>query len=197
MWRKVSQTDIWRDPGLAVHRRYLNLLVRPEGDVFRWRESNPNKREWHEDWLWRIAKRCGTRKADYDDMHKAGSLVPGVTDPKVRRVEVAENYVLFHPRVPLTYILAEPCLVARYEKAWGPSREEWLTGGPADAICALTTGRSLHHRRLRTTNVQRSHPHIRVPLAVADWRQEAYETLLRYEECQPLVVGYLPPHDAA
>jgi len=188
VWRKISQTDIWRDPGLAVYRRYLNLLVRPDGDAFRWHESNPNKREWHGDWLWRIAKRCGARKADYDDMHKAGDLPP--------HVQLAENYVLFHPQAPLTFILAEPCLVGRYEKAWGAREEEWLGGDPADAIRALTIERSPHHRRLRTSNVQRSHPHITVPLDVADWREEAYRTLLRCAGCQPLSVGYLPQHDA-
>ena len=192
--RKIRQIDIWRDPGLAVYRRYLNLLVRRDGDVFRWHESNPNRQQWHEDWLWRIAKRCGTRKADYDDMQKAEVLPAGLTDPNGRQVEVAENYGLFHPQEPLTYILAEPCLVGLYEKAWGAREEEWVRSDPTDGIRALTIERSPHPRCLRTTNVQRSHPHITVPLDVADWRQEAYRTLLRCAECRPLSVGYLPRH---
>ena len=194
--RKVCQVDIWRDPGLAIYRRYLNLLVRPDGDAFRWHESNPNKRQWHDDWLWRIAKRCGIRKADYNDMQKAGVLPPGLVDRNGRQVEVADNYVLFYPQEPLTYILAEPCLVGVYEKAWGAREEEWVRTAPADGIRALTIERSPHPRCLRTINVQRSHPHITVPLDVADWREEAYRTLLRCAECRPLAVGYLPQHDA-
>ena len=189
VWRKVRQTDIWRDPVLAVYRRYLNLLVRPDGDAFRWHESNPNRRWWHQDWLWRIAKRSGTRKADYDNIQKAGVLRPDLTDPNGRQVNVAENYVLFHPQEPLTYLLAEPYLVGLYEKAWGTREEEWVRSDPADAIRALTIERSPHPRRLRTTNVQRSHRHITILLDVANWRQEAYRTLLRREECRPLPVG--------
>lgn len=189
VWQKVRQTDIWRDRRLAVHRRYLNLLVRPDGDAFRWHESNPNRQRWHRDWLWRIAKRSGARTADYDEIQKVGVLRPGLTDSNGRQVEVAENYVLFHPQEPLTYILAEPYLVGRYQKAWRAREEEWVRSDPADAIRALTIGRSPHPRRLRTTNAQRPHRHITVPMDVADWRQEAYGTLLRHAECRPLPVG--------
>lgn len=186
VWRKIRQIDIWRDPSLAIYRRYLNLLVRPDGDAFCWHESNPNRQQWHDDWLWRIARRCGTRKADYSDIHKAGEFRAGLTDPNGRQVEVAENYVLFRPQAPLTYVLAEPCLVARYEKGWGAREEEWLPSDPVDAIRALTIDLSPHPRHLRSTNVQRSHPHIRVPLDVADWRQKACGTLLRHAECRLL-----------
>jgi hypothetical protein len=185
VWRKLCPTDIWRDPGPAVYQHYLNLLVRPEGDGFRWHESNPNKQEWHRDWLWRMAQRSGARGRDYDEIHGAGVFYSGLTDSKGRRVQIAENYILFKPQEPLTHILAEPCLVALYERAWGTRAERWFQGDPAvDAIRELTIGLSC--RGLRTKNKWRPHRHIAIELDTGDWRQKARGTFLKHAQLRPL-----------
>jgi len=192
--KKVRQTDIWCEPKLAVYREYLNLLVHPDGAVFRWHEPHRNhRRKVHRDWLWRIANREGFRSKDFPldlEVFKPGRTCLGSPS---RLVKIAENYVVFRPESakghPDTYILRDPPLVARHENGWGRVEERWRQDQVAKKIQGLTVDLSRSpHRRLRTRNPTQPHRHIHIPRDAAEWRRRAYDTLQK-AELQPRVAG--------
>lgn len=188
---KVSQADIWEEERLGVFRRYLNLLIRPDGQGgYRHVEIAPGRP--HADWLWRLTRSKGhswRRKdfASYSDSKCSMRFVPGRDRAAGETVVMGSNYVVFSSSPEYTVVLPDPPLVARYRSDWGPQRpERWFDSAVAVGLRRLTldfvAGRSLRittQNRART-RIQQRHRHIRVPVRACSsdsWREEVRKLL--------------------
>jgi hypothetical protein len=145
--RKISHAELWADKG--PFRGYLNLLIRPLNEGWEHYEPGQARKDWHKDWLWRIAATRGSRKAAVERAgldHHPGDSLP---------YPLAENYVVFsselqaRPRAPV--------LVATHSGP--PGREVWVKTPEARAIRRAVFGES--DRGLRTLNRQQPHRHFR------------------------------------
>ena len=185
---KIRQAAIWEDQGYAIFRRYLNLLIRPDGDGgYRHQETHPGRA--HDDWLWRLTRRKGHHweKADfaaYEGLTGRPRVVPGRDHAaNGEPIELAANYVIFSTDDAETVVLADPPLVAEHWPEWGPQRPERWAETPAaqglhDLTLGLTDGRTL---RLTTpdpnkTRMQQRHRHVRIANVAdgaAGWRKDA------------------------
>lgn len=157
--RKLRQTDIFSDPGLRLYRRYLNLLIRKgrSGDWEHYERASP-EREWHKDWVWRIADHAGNRKTYFQHLNAAREIPPTAA-LNGHRVAIAANYVVFSADPAETFVLAEPPFVARSERAG--LNEEWNTDRTSQAVKNLTVALAKERGgrgTLRTRNLQRAHP---------------------------------------
>src|ERR1017187_5126023 len=114
----VSKQDV-----RAVHRAkqfagfrglYINALIRPAKDGWRYDESDRAEQFRHKDWLWRIAAHNGLTtelfKKKYEQVYRE-KLIPNdlLEDGALR---LAENYILFSTAAEDSYICKNPPEVA-------------------------------------------------------------------------------------
>ena len=152
--RKISHAELWSDG--VPFSAYLNLLIRPLNDGWEHYEPGLARKDWHKDWLWRIAATRGSRKPTVE---RAGfDHHPGVPLP----YPLAENYVVFSKKSEVRP--PAPVLVATHSGPQG--REAWVQTPQARAIREAVFGAS--ERGLRTTNRQQPHRHFRRPLEGAE-----------------------------
>lgn len=150
---------------------YLNLLIRPSGMGWEHHEPALHPRDWHHDWMWRVARRPGFRKAALvaaGKAHEAGSPLRANGRP----LPLAPNYVVFGKELAIRP--PEPLRVATHTQ--GDRAERWREDPRVIAMRELIFGSS--PRALRTTNRQQPHRHFRRPLAgSAPWSDSLRETV--------------------
>jgi hypothetical protein len=190
---KIRQTDIWECQDYAGFRRYLNLLIRPDGrGSYTHVENHPGQP--HPDWLWRLTRSKGHRwKAtdfsEYTDLAFVKRFVPGKDRAaNGELIVLSPNYVIFSTDETQTVLLANPPVVAEHRPKWGPQLpERWASTPPAqwlnDMTLGLTNGRTL---RLTTSDprkmhIQQRHRHIKISNDSAGsaprWRENALRLL--------------------
>jgi len=180
--RLVRQSDVWEHDGLSCYRQYLNLLISRQGTSYQWHEPHrvgAPKSALHRDWLWRIAKREGFCRKDFDAVDGLDLFEPQRTclGQGRRRLKLAPNYVLFGRERPDNFTLETPYLVARYEGS-PAAMETWRDNDErAEAIRSMTVCLS-DRGHLRTRNRQRPNRHIRLKANAREWRAEAYSALM-------------------
>jgi hypothetical protein len=154
--RKIAHTSLF-DAG--PYSRYLNLLIRRHGRGWEHFEPGLHPAHWHKDWLWRICRRGGLDPYK-EDLREAGKRHrPGQPIPYAAE----NNYVVFSPSASI--IADRPPVVAIHRK--GDPAETWESHARARAIRSAVFGDGA--RGLRTTNVQRAHPHARRRLDDRSW----------------------------
>ena len=172
--KKVSPGAIWSDESLSVYRSYFNQLVMPEeGRSSRFTHWEPV--DTHNDWLWRVAEHKDHKKEAFQKVHDSGVFVEGESDTNGKEIRFGENYVLFQPDVPQTYILRNPIPVAQYQRENGPF-EIWFDSEAPNAVRCLTIDLS-PNRNLRTTNPQQPNRHIRIECDTDEWVESAINCL--------------------
>ncbi len=167
---KVSPGSIWTEPSLEVYQSYLNHLIAPDdvqSGVYVHREPVPTQN--HENWLWRVAERDGHLKESFNELHRSNHFAPETSQVNGRQVRFGNNYVLFEPEVPKTYILQNPIPVARFQAAG--QIESWFDSETAEMIRSKTIGLS-NGRHLRTLNRRQPHRHIRLEYDTNRWIEE-------------------------
>lgn len=125
----------------------------------------------------RLCGKCGEEVKDLEEHISALHLGPdsALTLYLYMEEKVGENYVLFQPDVPQTYILRNPIPVAQYQRENGPF-EVWSELEAPNAVRRLTINRS-PNRQLRTTNPQQPHRHIRIECDTEEWVESAVSCL--------------------
>jgi hypothetical protein len=169
---RVSQAQLWNEPELAL---YQQLLIRPCADGFEHWEPDLPRRDWHPDWLWRIAETRGHQKKDFDHIQHRDRVAPGdVIDGQA--VRFRQNYVMFCREGEGTTVLTHPPTIAFAATAGEP--EKWTDDAIAQELRNIVLGQ--HARTLRTTNIQRAHPHIRLPTPSDDLCRKLEALRLRH-----------------
>jgi hypothetical protein len=100
--------------------KYLNLLIRPDNEDWKYNESDRHKSHRHPDWLWRIADHGGLNGEKFRTRHL------GVYDSgafSAETVRMARNYVVFSFEPDETYISPNPPEVAVAERG---EHELWI-----------------------------------------------------------------------
>ncbi|MFH1795962.1 MAG: hypothetical protein ABIK36_06870 [Pseudomonadota bacterium] len=155
---KISHTKVFLEPGRNLGG-YLNLLVRPDGIGWEHYEPCLSNRDWHADWMWRIARQRGLRK-NYVTEKNGVPLKAEIYLPLMERLP--DNYVIFDPGVGR--LLRMPIPVATYHP--GDERETWYADFRSQRIKSAVFQDSA--RCLRTTNRQQPHRHFRREIT-DDW----------------------------
>jgi hypothetical protein len=182
---KISQADIFLCRACRKYRRYLNLLVRAgDRDGRRWMHHEPGapERDWHKDWLSRIAP---YRTFDKGDLKRQAARDEVTVGKPIGRKPFAfgENYVVFSADPRLTIVLGRPPLVAF---AAPPSVEVWkIADRMSRSIFARTLAEARRNGIQRSLRIpRRPHPHsppIRwelSPEALNRWRRGFIEFLV-------------------
>jgi hypothetical protein len=175
---KVDHRFVFNDPRFEAHAdKYLNLLIRPENDGWKYDESDRHKSHRHRDWLWRIADHTGLTadafNTRYQPFRERGSFPAG-------GVSMAKNYVVFSSAPEETYISPNPPEVAVAERG---RHETWVEG----ELKRLTIDKAaqLHKRKrgfLRSRGFGYVHPELRFEMAsdeAAHWRLSLMSALQR------------------
>jgi len=163
---------------------YINSVIRPAKDGWRYDESDRPVSQRHRDWLWRIAEHSGVTQTRFDKRYQRVYEQErfdhaAATDGGVM---LAKNYVVFSTEEPEAYISSNPPEVAIARKG---EHEKWSQ----KALQSLTVGTAsqFHSSRrdyLRVVNSsgRNVHRHIRFVMptdqAVA-WRGELIRALKR------------------
>lgn len=185
--RKIQQSAIFGDPGFAVYREYLNLLVKPDSqNAKKWEHSEPGAppSEWHPDWLNRVAM-FGRYSGDALKKHSATNSVNIGESLDGKPFYFGDNYVIFSREPSLTLVLEQPPIVAEAEP---PIAEVWRTDSLSKEIWKRTFVELRKHkpdclRTLRLDNkIQQPHsPPARWTMdhsAAELWRKGMMEYLL-------------------
>jgi hypothetical protein len=192
--KTVSQLDIWTNDDLAIYRRYLNLLIVPDGKAYAHREAQPGNQ--HENWLWRMTTSRGKswRSKDFDafkDPHCTMSFRPGIDRAaNGEPIQLAPNYILFSTDPTETFVASDPPVVASVEPNKSDWRERWVGTAVAQGIHALTVGARPRRTTLRTARRWNQHPHMRLDRDAAAWRTDMLALL---DRCGVTSVGASRP----
>lgn len=180
---KVDHRVVDRDPCLSPFRHlYINALIRPEKDGWRYDETDRRPKLRHADWLWRIADHRGMRRQSFeakyaqiyrDEWFSEHTVVEG-------EIRLARNYVLFSTAPDETYISPAPPEVAIAVKG---NHEDWSNLGLRSltvdvAAKWLRSGRSyLRVKNKSGRNVHRQ-IHFDMPAEQAEkWRADLMAAL--------------------
>jgi hypothetical protein len=180
---KVDVCALHRDERFARLRGlYINSVIRPDKNRWRYDESDRPASQRHGDWLWRIAEHGGLTQPQFDKRYQRVYQQEWFEDSPATNgnVMLAKNYVVFSTDEPQGYVSPNPPEVAiarkREHEKWSHTILQSLTVGAASRF---------HHGErdyLRVVNSsgRNVHRHIRfvVPTdqAVA-WRSELIRAL--------------------
>ncbi|MGC1187787.1 MAG: hypothetical protein WA871_10375 [Candidatus Acidiferrales bacterium] len=175
----LDRRVIFADPRFRDYRDlYLNLLIKPTKDGWRYGENDRERDARHKDWLWRIAIH-GRRKESFKSrnrkIYSSGRFADG-------DVLIAANYILFSPKRTETYIATNPPKVAEATKEkgateiWSDSELRRLTVEKAGSN--LDSGRD--YLRVPNLSGRNVHRQIRFTLPSEEavtWRQSLISAL--------------------
>jgi hypothetical protein len=180
---KQDVRAVYRDKQFAAFRdHFINALMRPTKNGWRYDESDRAEPLRHKDWLWRIADHDGLTierfKKKYSQVYQQGLIPNDLLESAGLRL--AENYILFSTAAEDSYICNNPPEVAVALKGehevWSEEQFESLTVGTAAEY--LTSGRD--YLRVANSSGRNVHRHIRfempTPEAVA-WRGRVIRAL--------------------
>ncbi len=182
--RKIRQGDIFSNPSYVKYSHYLNLLVRPTDGAGRsWEHHEPGspERDWHKDWLSRIAPFKSFSKGELDRQAQTHRVsLDSYLDGKQFRF--GYNYVLFSDDPMQTLVLQYPPIVAH---AVPPRAEIWCPDKLSSEIFKRTVEEAQPNgvkRTLRLDNkvLQPHSPPIRWELSereIGAWRIGLFEFL--------------------
>lgn len=160
---KVSHQSIHVDQDLAHLRDYFNLLIRPKARGWEQFEPSLRRRQWHDNWLWRIvAQGCYEREVvdAATEVHEPGRALRIERSPAT----LANNYIVFCADPARSITLSARVRVAEFDR--GDPHERWLDTGLAKSIRGLTLDLLNRNRDqprfLRTSNRSFPHPYARV-----------------------------------
>ena len=175
---KVDVRAVYSDRRFSEFRdSYINCLIRPERNGWRHDESNRDKSQSHDDWLWRIADHRGCSKKKFETTHRGVYKSDVISKEAMTSGELtlADNYVVLASAWPLAYMPRNPPEVAiarvgGHEK-WNNKILRQLTVGQA-ARC-LPNGRDY----LRCINSSNRNVHRQIRFTMSEeevilWRRE-------------------------
>jgi hypothetical protein len=163
---KMRHIDLFKAD--VPYQNYLNLLVRPVPGGWQHHEPALHSRDWHKDWLWRVAK-TGRRRKE----HMSETRDRPIPEETVRNAlaDPPANYVIFDSENAIRARVPIP--VAEYRK--GDEQERWFGDERTQRIKSLIY---LHNcRGLRTLNIQQPHRHFRRHLPDPNWAQQFSEAI--------------------
>lgn len=175
---KVDVRALHCEECFAPFRRlYINSLIRPDKNNWRYDESDRPASQRHGDWLWRIAEHGGLTQPQFDKRYQRIYQQEWFEDSSTTHgnVMLAKNCVVFSTEEPQGYISPNPPEVAiarkREHEKWSHSILQSLTVG--------TASRFHHGERdyLRVVNSsgRNVHRHIRFVMPTGQaiaWRSE-------------------------
>lgn len=182
----VSKQDVravHRDKRFAGFRGlYINALIRPAKNGWRYDESDRAEPLRHRDWLWRIADHKGLTskrfEKNYEQVYREGWISNDLLEHGGLRL--AENYILFSTAAEDSYICKNPPEVAVAFKgeheAWSNRLLESLTVGTASEC--VKGGRN--YLRVANRSGRNVHRHIRFEMPTTEavaWRGRLIRTL--------------------
>jgi hypothetical protein len=180
---KVEVRAVHREDSFASFRNlYINSVIRPNKQGWRYDESDRPASQRHADWLWRISDHRGVNQKTfnkrYEQIYRSGflpefSLANG-------DLTLARNYVVFSTALPNGYISRNPPEVAiarkgKHEK-WNHKTLRSLTVGTAAKF--LKSKRS--YLRVVNKSGRNVHRHIRFMMPsdkAVEWQDELIHAL--------------------
>ena len=161
---------------------YINSVIRPEKNGWRYDESDRPASQRHGDWLWRISEHRGLTQKQFNKRYERVYHRRRFSDSATMdgNLILAKNYVLFSTESPEAYISPNPPEVAiahkREHEKWNDKTIQSLTVGTAARF--LASGRD--YLRVVSKSGRNVHRHIRLMMptdqAVA-WRSELIRAL--------------------
>lgn len=180
---KVDHRAIHRDHRFSQQRQlYINGLITPENNGWRYSEDDRRPAQRHKDWLWRIAENRGIKKEEFDNryasIYRQGWFADGIIASGELRL--GGNYIVFSAAPDRTFISPHPPSVA---KAWKGQHEKWtdktLRALTVDMAAArLASGR--HYLRVANVSGRNVHRQIHFDMPVAEavrWRDHLISAL--------------------
>jgi len=175
----VDRRIVFTDSRFRLHAHcYLNTLIKPAEDGWRYDESDRNGDAKHRDWLWRIAlhdRKKKPFKTKNKTIYQTGEFRDG-------QILVAENYVVFSSNGDETYITQNPPKVAtvkleeRKHEKWSDCELQRLTVDEAGK--RLASGRNYLRVANRSGRNVHRQIHFRLPPQEArTWRQSLISVL--------------------
>ena len=161
---KWDRRSVFNDPRCIEYAdKYLNLLIRPENDGWKYDESDRHKLHRHPDWLWRIADHGRLSGEEFRARH--GSTYDGGAF-SAAVVRMARNYIVFSSEPEETYISPNPPEVAIADRG---ERERWIDS----ELRRLTIDKAAQLHRanrgfLRSRGFGFVHPELRFAMASDD-----------------------------
>lgn len=180
---KVDVRAVHRENRFAAFRNlYINSVIRPDKEGWRYDESDRPASQRHGDWLWRVSDHRGvTQKTfnnSYEQIYRSGFL----PDSSLANgdLTLAQNYVVFSTRMPSGYISRKPPDVAIARKG---EHEKW-NNQTLRSLTVGTAARFLKSKRSYLRVVNKSgrnvHRHIRFMMPsdkAVEWRDELIHAL--------------------
>jgi hypothetical protein len=175
---KVDRRSIFEDSRFQG-KTYINLLIKPDGNGWKYDEYDRHEDHRHIDWLWRISDHGKIKKdhfmARYLELSNSGWFLDS-------DIVIERDYVLFSQESDKTYISPDPPLVAT---ARNGEHEQWTSS----EFMNLTVGSAaqLHRGRrdfLRSSGHGYTHRQLRFKLPsdrAVEWRQSLISALRRSE----------------
>lgn len=180
---KVDVRALHREQRFARFRGlYINSVIRPNKNSWRYDECDRPASQRHGDWLWRIAEHGGLTQAQFDERYQRVSQQEWFEDSPATNgnVMLAKNYVVFSTEEPEGYISPNPPEVAIARKR---EHEKWSQ----PILQSLTVGRAsrFHHGgrdylRVVNSSGRNVHRHIRFMMPTGQaiaWRVELIRAL--------------------
>jgi hypothetical protein len=173
---KLNRYEIFDDPRFVPHAdKYLNLLIRPDLNGWKYDERDRHRSHRHPDWLWRIADHGRLSREQFCTRHQRVREAGGFAGCAI---PMARNYVVFSSMSDETYLSPNPPDVAIAERG---EREVWVNA----SLKHLTIDRAaqLHNanrRHLRSRGFGYSHPELRFEMGAdeaGDWRRSVIAAL--------------------
>jgi hypothetical protein len=110
---RLDHRSVYRDPRLKS-KCYINTMIRPLEDGWKYDENDRPIEARHADWLWRMVDHKHIKKEDFEERNasiiRSGSFVE--EDVSSGNIKFANNYILFSDQLNDTYISPDPPLVA-------------------------------------------------------------------------------------
>jgi hypothetical protein len=180
---KIDVRALHSENDFATFRHlYINSVIRPDLEGWRYDETDRPASQRHGDWLWRISDHRGLKQEifnkRYEQIYRSGflpesSLANG-------DLTLAQNYVVFSTGMPNGYISGNPPEVAIARKGahekWSDKTLRSLTVGTAARF--LTSKRS--YLRVVNKSGRNVHRHIRFMMPsdeAVEWRDELIRAL--------------------
>jgi len=159
---KLDHRDLHRDHRFSQFRQlYINGLITPENDGWRYDETDRRSSQGHKDWLWRMADHRGITQGQFNKQYAEIYRDGWFPDSAVvsRKLPLADNYVVFSTGPDRGFISSDPPEVAMAVKG---QREKWtdrklqeITVGKAASLAkggrdylrvANKSGRNVHRQ---------------------------------------------------
>jgi hypothetical protein len=180
---RVDVRALHREDRFArVKGLYINSVIRPDKNGWRYDESDRPVSQRHGDWLWRISEHRGLTHKQFNNRYERVYHQRRFSDSAAMdgNLMLAKNYVLFSTELPEAYISPSPPEVAiahkREHEKWNDKIIQSLTVGTAARF--LASGRD--YLRVVNKSGRNVHRHIRFMMptdqAVA-WRSELTRAL--------------------